>query len=126
MHPSLLDRLRCPHTGQRLELHDACCVDGRIASATLRTADGAASYPVRDFIPRFVPPSNYADNFGLQWTRFRQTQLDSYSGHAISATRFWRATGWSAAELADRWVLDVGCGAGRFAEVALAAGAHVV
>ena len=33
------------------------------------------------------------------------------------------ATGWNAADLAGKWVLDVGCGAGRFAEVALRAGA---
>jgi SAM-dependent methyltransferase len=57
---------------------------------------------------------------------FRKTQLDSYSGHAISADRFWKATGWRPEDIRDQWVLDVGCGAGRFAEVALAAGAKVV
>jgi 2-polyprenyl-3-methyl-5-hydroxy-6-metoxy-1,4-benzoquinol methylase len=73
-----------------------------------------------------VPASNYADNFGMQWNRFRKTQLDSHSGQPISADRFWKATGWSSYELEGKWVLDVGCGAGRFAEVALGAGAHVV
>jgi len=73
-----------------------------------------------------VPESNYADNFGMQWNHFRQTQLDSYSGHPISAERFWQATGWKPEELKDKWVLDAGCGAGRFAEVVLLAGANVV
>ena len=62
----------------------------------------------------------------MQWNHFARTQLDSHSGHPISANRFWKATGWHATEMKDAWVLDVGCGSGRFAEVALNAGAHVV
>jgi SAM-dependent methyltransferase len=62
----------------------------------------------------------------MQWNRFRQSQLDSHSGHPVSAERFWSATGWRAADLAGKWVLDAGCGAGRFAEVALGAGANVL
>jgi len=83
-------------------------------------------YPVIDSVPRFVPAQNYAESFGWQWNRFRQTQLDSYSGHPISRERFFRQSGWRPAELVGRRVLDVGCGAGRFAEVALACGAEVV
>lgn len=73
-----------------------------------------------------MPAENYATNFGLQWNRFRKTQLDSHSGIPVSANRFARETGWSEQTLAGKLVLDVGCGAGRFAEVALAAGATVV
>ena len=117
MNPKLLEILRCPQTGQPLNLQD-----GR----WLVTQDGQHRYPIRDGIPRFAPEFNYADNFGMQWNHFRQTQLDSYSGHPISANRFWKATAWKPEELKDKWVLDVGCGAGRFAEVALNAGAKVV
>jgi SAM-dependent methyltransferase len=126
MQPAILDWLRCPRTRQPLEMRDARWTGGRVESAILSTVDGTASYPVRGFIPRFVPGATYADSFGLQWNLFRRTQLDSHSGHPISAARFWSATGWSAAQLAGRRVLDAGCGAGRFAEIALAAGAHVV
>jgi SAM-dependent methyltransferase len=98
----------------------------RIRSGWLVSTPSGNRYPIREFIPRFVPESNYADNFGLQWNAFRQTQLDSYSGHPISTARFWRTTGWSPAVLRGQWVLDCGCGAGRFAEVALSAGAKVV
>jgi SAM-dependent methyltransferase len=122
----LLEILRCPRTGQPLRVADAVMQDGRIRAGTLASQDGAQRYPVRDFIPRFVPESNYADSFGMQWQRFRQTQLDSFSGRPISAQRFWTATAWRAADLRGAWVLDVGCGAGRFAEVALNAGARVV
>jgi len=36
------------------------------------------------------------------------------------------ATHWSPVGLKDQWVLDVGCGAGRFAEIVLKAGAKLV
>jgi len=87
-------------------------------------------WPVRDGICRFVPPSNYADAFGLQWNTFRRTQLDSYTGVPLSRDRLRRCTGeegWT--ELNDarrpRQVLEVGCGAGRFTEVLLQTAAAV-
>jgi SAM-dependent methyltransferase len=118
--------LRCPNTRQRLTLHEADWRAGRVHSGTLVSEDGTQRHPIREGIPRFVPASNYADNFGMQWNKFRQTQLDSHSGHPISSSRFWKATGWRPADLQGQWVLDAGCGAGRFAEVALQAGAKVV
>jgi SAM-dependent methyltransferase len=126
MRTELLELLRCPQTGQRLILKEAEWRDERIYSGWLVSEKGQHRYPICDFIPRFVPGSNYADNFGVQWNKFRQTQLDSYSGQPISANRFWRATGWRPEEIAGKWVLDAGCGAGRFAEVTLQAGARVV
>jgi len=126
MKSTLLEVLRCPSSGQRLTVQDADGGGAEIATGHLVSEDGQHRYPIRNGIPRFVPQSNYADNFGMQWNHFRQTQLDSCSGHAISGERFWQATGWSPDELRDQWVLDVGCGAGRFAEVALTAGAKVV
>lgn len=122
----LVEILRCPQSGQRLTLEKPEFTGQLIQSGWLVSESGQYRYPIREFIPRFVPESNYADNFGMQWNRFRQTQLDSYSGHPISAQRFWKATGWQAEALAGQWVLDAGCGAGRFAEVALQAGAKVI
>lgn len=126
MRSELLEVLRCPETGQRFLLKDIEYREGEIFSGWLVTEDGSHRYPIRDFIPRFVPESNYADNFGMQWNKFRKTQLDSFSGHPISSSRFWKSTGWKPEELTGQWVLDVGCGAGRFAEIALQAGAKVV
>lgn len=124
----LLELLRCPKTGQRLRLENGNghSHSQEIEEDRLISADGQQRYPVLRGIPRFVPQSNYADNFGMQWNHFRKTQLDSHSGHAISTERFWLATGWKPEQLKDQWVLDAGCGAGRFAEVALLAGAKVV
>lgn len=123
----LLQRLRCPRTGESLTLQSAAPSEpseGEVGSGWLLAGD--SKYEIRRGIPRFVPASNYADNFGMQWNFFSRTQLDSHSGHPISAQRFWSATSWTPEELKGRWVLDVGCGSGRFAEVALHAGANVV
>ena len=128
---SLINRVRCPVSGQPLHLQNSLG-DPLAASADdlvegwLVSEDGKHHYPLRGGIPRFVPTSNYADNFGMQWNKFSRTQLDSHSGHPITSERFWSATGWKPSDLKDRWVLDVGCGSGRFAEVALGAGANVV
>lgn len=118
MRHQLLDLLRCPRCRGPLRLGEA---GGRLDCTTC-----AAAYPVVRGVPRFVPAAHYAGNFGLQWNRFRRTQLDSHSGQPISRDRFLRATGWDGAALRGKRVLDAGCGAGRFAEVALALGAEVV
>ena len=126
MRIELLEIIRCPVSGQRLVVDRAEYAGERIRSGWLVSADGRHRYPIRGFVPRFVPQSNYADSFGMQWNRFRRTQLDSYSGQAISVNRFWAATAWLPEDLCGAWVLDAGCGAGRFAEIALGAGARVV
>ena len=97
-----------------------------IEAGTLHCSACAAQYPIVRGIPRFVPASNYADNFGFQWNRFRKTQLDSQSGVPISRNRFIDQTGWTPELLRGQVVLDIGCGAGRFAEIALSFGAHVI
>ena len=112
----LLNILRCPKSQQRLTFE----------SDILVSEDRKYKYLVENGIPRFVEKNNYSDSFGMQWNIYSKTQLDSYSGLNISSSRFWKATGWSKSEMKDKWVLDVGCGSGRFAEIALLAGAKVV
>lgn len=134
--PEILRFLRSPGTGKNFRVLDnagnSVPIRGRENAqqlddvAFLVTEDGAERYPIVRGIPRFVSDENYADNFGYQWNRFRKTQLDSLSGRPISSSRFWKSTGWSPESLRGQWVLDVGCGAGRFTELALAAGANVV
>jgi SAM-dependent methyltransferase len=84
-----------------------------------------ARYPIIRGIPRFVDPSNYAGSFGLQWNKFAKVQLDSFTGLSHSRQRFDAEVCW-AGEIAGRWVLDAGCGSGRFAEVAAGYGADVI
>jgi 2-polyprenyl-3-methyl-5-hydroxy-6-metoxy-1,4-benzoquinol methylase len=127
MNVELLDKLRCPVSHSPLQLSETSFVSGNdIVEGMLSTSDGKYQYHIKNSIPRFVPASNYADNFGMQWNYFSKTQLDSHSGYPISSERFWNATGWKPEQLKDHWVLDIGCGSGRFAEIALKAGAKVV
>lgn len=124
MRPEFIALLRCPATGQHLYLEESASSPQQ--EGWLISEDRCHRYPICSGIPRFVPESNYADNFGMQWNHFRATQLDSHSGQPISSKRFWKATGWDAGDMRGKWVLDAGCGAGRFAEVALSTGANVV
>jgi SAM-dependent methyltransferase len=101
-------------------------VHGDIASGELVTPDGVRRYPIENHIPRFVSSDNYAQGFGFQWNKFQKTQLDSYTGIPLSRNRLFESSGWTPSMLKGKRVLDVGCGAGRFAEIALDAGAFVV
>lgn len=83
-------------------------------------------FPVVNGIPRFVPVMNYADSFGLLWDSFQQAVLDSALGITQSRDRFFRETAWQPADLQDKWLLEIGCGAGRFTEIAVQCGAQVV
>lgn len=85
-----------------------------------------ATYPVIDGIPRFVQSQAYTSSFGFEWRRHSGTQLDSVSGTTRSRDTFAEKTGLCRSELEGRLILDVGVGAGRFAEVAAGLGARVV
>jgi len=125
MKRSLLAWLSCPRCRGDLLLVEASDREGEVEAGLLQCADCQARYPIIRSIPRFVSQDNYAGSFGFQWQRFRRTQLDSQTGMAISRERFLRQTGWAPEALAGAAVLDVGCGAGRFAEIALSLGAQV-
>jgi SAM-dependent methyltransferase len=127
---ALIPWLRCPHCKNdhckgELSLAEADYSHDEIESGVLNCSACQARHPIVSGIPRFVPLDNYADNFGFQWNRFRKTQLDSHSGQSISRDRFLKSTGWTPDSLAGKAVLDIGCGAGRFVEVALSCGATV-
>ncbi|HTT19198.1 MAG TPA: class I SAM-dependent methyltransferase [Candidatus Sulfotelmatobacter sp.] len=84
----------------------------------------AASFVVAHGIPRFVGDEGYAGSFGFQWNRFRKTQLDSYTGLALSEDRLFLVTQWPRT-MKNCVVLEAGSGAGRFTEVLLKSGATV-
>ena len=96
-----------------------------IESDSNLTCPNGCVVPVVNGIPRFVSSDNYASAFGRQWNKFRKTQLDSHSGTTISKDRLQRCLGGSLDVVKEKSVLEVGCGAGRFTEVMLKAGARV-
>lgn len=82
-------------------------------------------YPKINGVIRFVNAENYADSFGFQWQRYARTQLDDATSDQ-SDKDFRRKTGLTPEDLKGKLVLDVGCGMGRFADVASRWGAKVV
>jgi SAM-dependent methyltransferase len=111
----LLPLLRCPDCRGRLQEQNDGCV---CVSCERR-------FPSLGGVPRFVHPLNYASSFGFQWRRYSRTQLDDVSQRA-SERNFVSKTGFTPQDLKGKLVLDVGCGMGRFAEVATRWGARVV
>ena len=124
MKPQILPMLACPKCGGDLLCHSTEVVDAEIRRGTLECGACAASYPIEEYIPRFVPRSNYAASFGFEWHRHARTQVDQFNGTTLSADRFFGETGWPR-QLAGRRMLEVGCGAGRFTQVAAETGAEL-
>lgn len=97
------------------------------APAPLETLLARPPLRTRGAVSIFVgQEDDYCGNFGWQWNSFREIQIDSVSGQTESRDRFTAETGWRLEDLAGKTLLDLGCGAGRFAEIALGAGARVV
>ena len=119
MRPNLLRRLVCPDCQTALSCRaTAVAEDDEVMTGELRCENCSAIYPVTRGIPRFVRSDNYASSFGYQWTRFRQEQIDSVNGTRQSERRLRTETAWKPEWLDGKWILDAGCGAGRFLEVA--------
>src|SRR5208337_2131969 len=85
------------------------------------------AYPNVEGIARFVEAQHYAASFGYQWHRYQKTQLDTDNDETRESERhFLMKTALRPEDLKGKLVLDVGCGMGRFAEVATRWGARVV
>ena len=115
-----LSILACPVCHADLALRDATYDGERIKSGLLFDVQGH-SFPIVDFIPRFVSPDNYVSNFSSQWDSWPEI-LSSYDGYK---TRFSKETKWGE-KLDGRLMLEAGCGAGTFTPFAAATGATVL
>lgn len=51
------------------------------------------TFSIINGIPCFVQAGSYAAAFGPQWLKYRQTQLDSFTGASLSADRARRCIG---------------------------------
>jgi SAM-dependent methyltransferase len=116
----------CPDSGTGFEIgHEEVEQNGEIKEGVLVNRAGTRRVPIRNFIPRFIEDDSYNTSFGLEWNWFRRTQIDRFNGTTISAKRFYAGTGWTPEELRGERILEVGCGAGRFTQIMLDAGAEV-
>src|SRR5712691_2093268 len=124
MNQAFVSILACPVCKGDLHLDQSSPSDEGIESGTLGGAN-AHTFPIVRGLPRFVSSHGYASNFGFEWNLHNKTQLDTTTRHESEATLI-EKTGFQPDDLKGKLVLDVGCGMGRFSEVASRWGATVV
>jgi ubiquinone/menaquinone biosynthesis C-methylase UbiE/uncharacterized protein YbaR (Trm112 family) len=119
MQMKLMEVLACPKCFGELSCAPTeTGKDGEIITGRLDCSGCGKQFAITAGIPRFVEQDNYASSFGYQWNSFKAEQIDSINGTQLSAKRFYSETDWSPQWMRGKWVLDVGCGAGRFLDVA--------
>lgn len=126
MKPNALNFLVCPACKNDLKLQAAARAGTEIVEGRLQCLGCAAAYPITRGVPRFVPDDSYAASFGREWNWFSVVQLDSQNGTRESEATLEATTGWTDKEYKGSLVLDVGVGAGRFAEIVADKGGEVV
>ena len=125
MKESIIGSLYCPQCRKKLECEKTKIECGEIKEGALTCNRCFKKYPIRNYIPRFVEADNYASSFGLEWNKHARTQIDKFNGTNISRSRFYRETNWNPKDLKNQKILEAGCGAGRFTQIALETGAEV-
>ena len=125
MKPQLAKLLVCPTCQMALQLDVVTEQAREIAQGSLRCTKCQRQYPIVGGIPRFVASDAYVSTFSFEWKRWRRTQFDTAS-RRTSLETFRESTGREPADLAGKLVLDAGCGAGRYMDLAARAGAQVV
>lgn len=123
-----LNILRDPYTGEKLELVVKESDKDEIISGELFS--NSNKYEISNGIPRFVNQNNYSNNFSLQWRRWSRVQFDanniSKPMEDYTRNMFESITELNKEKLKGKSVLDLGCGSGRFADIAINFGATVV
>ncbi len=120
-----LRHLACPNCKADLALKIKKKVKDKIKEGELVCKNCKKSYPVINFIPRFVSSENYASSFGYQWNKLGYLQYDSYTKEPITEERFFKSTKWEK-NLKGEIILEAGSGAGRFTEIVSKTGAFII
>jgi SAM-dependent methyltransferase len=127
MRESLVPLLRCPATGQPLELTVTRSEGPEIMEGSLQAPDGR-TYPIVRGVPRMFlqPPDDTiertVEHFGWQWNQFNYLlpaalEREQYLDWVRPLTE---------ADFADRRILDAGCGMGRWPETLARFGAREI
>ena len=122
-----LEFMCCPHCRSGLRLEAGQETGGRVETGTLACAGATCgrTYPIRNFVPRFVDHGKYAESFGEQWRTFSRTQLDT-ANLTETGKRWDSEIGWAATDLSGKRVVEFGSGAGRFVDIVSKRGAGLI
>lgn len=91
---------------------------------------GQHIYPIVRGVPRFLQSEGYTDSFGIEWKRWSRIQFEAENrgrpleGH--TTRMFETITRFSGTDLANKLVLEFGCGGGRFLDVVRSKGGIAV
>jgi SAM-dependent methyltransferase len=99
--------------------------DDEILEGNLVCRSCCTIVPIVRGVPRFVPSESYASSFGFQWNRFDKLQVDAVMHNDLTRNRFYATSGWPT-RMEGQLILEAGCGAGRFTQIALDTGADVI
>jgi SAM-dependent methyltransferase len=119
MHPRFLGLLKCPETGSNFKLHaqdvdkNGCIIKGELIGSSTR-------YPIINGIPRFVNIEDYTASFGYEWKKWAKVQFETENTNLLMATHtrrmFESILGNNVNRISGKYIVDFGCGSGRFLE----------
>ena len=129
MHNSFLKYFVDPLTKQPLTLQNAVYNGEVIESGFLMSA--TSQYPIVNGVPRFAGynAEEYVDSFGYEWNKWQSVQFESENvnkpmeGHTL---RMWQRITEMGSRISGQLIVDIGCGAGRFTDIARKEGARVI
>jgi SAM-dependent methyltransferase len=129
MKKEILRILRCPECKGELVLINEKIQEREIKEGQL-SCHCKKSYPIYNYIPRFIDSDKYVNSFSFEWKKHRKTQLDSANKNLKMAGQsrkdFEKRINFPLSDLRSRLILDIGCGMGRFSEIAVDEGANLV
>jgi len=126
MKERLMDFLVCPECKSNLELKNELKEDNEIKEGKLLCQKCNRIFYIKDFIPRFVETDKYVDSFSFEWNTFHDVQMDILNNTDESDKTFRYKTGWKPEDMKGKLILDIGIGAGRFADIVSGWGGEVV
>ncbi len=126
MKRELLDILRCPDCGTRLDLSVTEEDRGEVKTGQLTCqGPGTHAFAISRFVPRFVDADKYADSFSLQRLYVRK-HFQYYEADRSGDDLFFPTTAFSREAIKNGLSLEIGTGYGRFVDVVQRAGGRIV
>lgn len=131
MNPKFLKFLCCPNTKLSLSVKIfEIFKNGNIKSGKLINSNNTFSYPIINGIPRFVNSQEYLSNFGFEWRKWSRIQFDSSNVGKIMQNHtnemFSKITEFEESNIKGKYILEFGCGSGRFMDVVLKKGGFAI